>query len=133
MEFKTPVGETALDAAESALEQPLPADLKSLLRETNGVSDEFECSFIWPAEEIAARNQEMRSSVDFRSLYMPFDPLLLFGDNGGGDLFAFVSTPVRPDIFVWQHESDSRRWVANDLKDYIRRYLGAGGEDWYES
>jgi len=47
---------------------------------------------------------------------MPFDPFLFFGDNGGGDQFAFVQTPQRPDIFVGEHESDSRRWVANDLR-----------------
>lgn len=29
-------------------------------------------------------------------LYMPFDALLFFGDNGGGDQFAFVQTPGLP-------------------------------------
>ncbi|MEU9917381.1 SMI1/KNR4 family protein [Streptomyces sp. NPDC051001] len=54
-----------------------------------------------------------------RRLYMPFDALLFFGDNGGGDHFAFVQRPQRPDIFVWEHESDSRRWVAGDLRRLV--------------
>ncbi|WP_246577720.1 SMI1/KNR4 family protein [Actinospica durhamensis] len=40
-------------------------------------------------------------------------------------------TPQRPDIFVWDHESDSRRWVANNLSDYLGRSLSTSGDDWY--
>ncbi|MEH0472441.1 SMI1/KNR4 family protein [Streptomyces sp. B21-097] len=39
----------------------------------------------------------------------------------------------RPDVFVWDHESDSRRWVARDLEDYLRRRLGSDGPEWYAS
>lgn len=38
---------------------------------------------------------------------MPFDSLLFFGDNGGGDQFALVVAPERDDIFVWGHETDA--------------------------
>ncbi|MER6277679.1 SMI1/KNR4 family protein [Streptomyces sp900105245] len=131
VEFTDPVEQSDIDSVESALGRELPSELKMLLRESNGLTDEYGCEFVWPVADILARNREMRESVDFRTLYMSFDPLLFIGDNGGGDLFAFVIEPTRQDIFVWQHESDSRRWVANDLQDYIRRYLAAGGEDWY--
>ncbi|WGD42946.1 SMI1/KNR4 family protein [Streptomyces cathayae] len=133
VDFSTPVDEGEFVAVESALGQTLPADLKSFLRESDGVSDEFGCDFVWSAAEILARNREMNEREDFRNLYMPFDSLLFIGDSGGGDLFAFVVKPLRLDIFVWEHETDSRRWVARDLEDYIRRYLSAGGEDWYAS
>ncbi|MFF7097372.1 SMI1/KNR4 family protein [Streptomyces rubradiris] len=131
--FTEPVGEDELVSAELALGREFPVDLKALLRESNGVSDEFGCEFVWSAANIVARNREMRETPGFGDLYMPFDPLLFIGDNGGGDLFAFVVNPSRQDVFVWQHETDSRRWVARDLRDYIRRYLSAGGEDWCES
>ncbi|MVO83425.1 SMI1/KNR4 family protein [Streptomyces sp. p1417] len=133
VEFNPPASVEAISAAERALGGTLPEELRSLLLEANGVSDEYGCEFIWAAEEIVKRNREMRENLDFRNLYMPFDPLLFIGDSGGGDLFAFVAVPKRPDVFVWQHESDSRRWIANDLRDYIARYLAAGGEDWYAS
>ena len=86
---------------------------------------------VWSLEQIVQQNLYFRTAPDFAGLYMPFDPLLFFGDKGGGDQFAFVVTPRRPDIFVWDHESDSRRWVANDLSDYLGRSLGTSGDDWY--
>ncbi|GEB57012.1 hypothetical protein GCM10017674_67440 [Streptomyces gardneri] len=48
-----------------------------------------------------------------------------------GDQFAFVQTPQRPDIFVWEHETASCRWVAGDLMDWLFRSLSEGGDDWY--
>ncbi|MFJ4004272.1 hypothetical protein ACIPWL_12550 [Streptomyces sp. NPDC090023] len=27
----------------------------------------------------------------------------------------------RPDVFVWDHETDSRTWVARSLADYLER------------
>lgn len=68
------------------------------------------------------------STDTFPGLYMPFDPLLFFGDNGGGDQFAFVLTPERPDIFVWDHENDSRLWAARGLEDYLHRSLAGDGD-----
>ncbi|MGW2462371.1 SMI1/KNR4 family protein [Streptomyces sp. NPDC001761] len=133
VDLADPVDESELASAELALGLEFPAELKSFLREANGVSDEFGCEFVWPAAGIVSRNREMRDTAGFGNLYMPFNPLLFLGDNGGGDLFAFVVQPPRHDIFVWQHETDSRRWVARGLRDYVHRYLAAGGEDWYES
>jgi hypothetical protein len=83
---------------------------------------------VWPVEQ----NLLFRSDSSFAQLYMSFDAFLFFGDNGGGDHFAFVQTPQRPDIFVWEHETDSRRWVARDLKDYLNRSLAEGGDYWYQ-
>ncbi|MEV6398710.1 hypothetical protein AB0M39_28685 [Streptomyces sp. NPDC051907] len=39
-------------------------------------------------------------------------------------------TPARPDVVVWDHETDSRLWAARDLEDYLRRSL-AGDGDWW--
>jgi hypothetical protein len=56
---------------------------------------------------------------------MPFDSLLFFADAGNGDQFAFPITGarVRDDVFVWDHESDSRRWYAGSLGQYIDWWL----------
>ncbi|MGW7367786.1 SMI1/KNR4 family protein [Streptomyces sp. NPDC054841] len=132
-EFSEPVDGAALAAAEQRLGCPLPADLVSLLRETDGIVGHYGVAAVWPLQRIVEDNLRFRSDRSFADLYMPFDALLFFGDNGGGDQFAFVRTPARPDIFVWEHESDSRRWVAGDLRDYLGRSLAdEGGDDWYQ-
>jgi hypothetical protein len=53
---------------------------------------------------------------------MSFENVLFFADNGCGDQFCFpiISGEVKKkDIFVWNHEDDSRQWVAPDLLTYF--------------
>ncbi|ALC22672.1 SMI1/KNR4 family protein [Streptomyces pristinaespiralis] len=130
VEFRAPVDATALAEAERRLGRTLPAQLAALLRETNGVVGEYGTDVVWSLERIVEENLLFWSPDTFPGLYMPVDPLLFFGDNGGGDQFAFVLTPERPDIFVWDHENDSRLWAARALEDYLHRSL-AGDGDWY--
>lgn len=52
----------------------------------------------------------------------PFDPLLFFGDAGNGDQYGFVildGVVRQGDVFVWNHENDSRSWVAPSLERYL--------------
>ncbi|MCX5256879.1 SMI1/KNR4 family protein [Streptomyces canus] len=121
-----------LVAAERRLTRTLPAELRRLLLESNGVIGHAHVGTVWPIDQIIETNLLFWSDQTFTQLYMPFDALLFFGDNGGGDQYAFVQKPERPDIFVWEHESDSRRWVANNLQDYLGRSLRAGGDNWYQ-
>jgi hypothetical protein len=130
IEARAPVDATALAEAERRLGRSLPVQLTALLMETNGVVDEYGTEIVWSLDRIVEQNLLFWSPDTFPGLYMPFDPLLFFGDNGGGDQFAFVLTPERPDIFVWDHEDDSRLWAARELKDYLDRSL-AGEGDWY--
>ncbi|MFI7317733.1 SMI1/KNR4 family protein [Streptomyces venezuelae] len=116
---------------ESGLGQSLPRALLALLLETDGVEDEYGTEVVWSAERILSENSTLRSDGPHRELYMPFDSLLFFGDNGGGDRFAFVRTPERDDIFVWDHETDSRNWISPNLESFLRSALGNAGEDWY--
>lgn len=115
-----------ISSAESALDLEFPAMLKSLLGETNGIQGEYGQGLLWNAQQIVESNLEFRRSVDFKELYMPFDPLLFFADTGGGDQFAYriLAGKIRhEDIFVWSHEDDSRTWVAPSLQDFYRRWL----------
>ncbi|MEU2653829.1 SMI1/KNR4 family protein [Streptomyces sp. NPDC007325] len=130
--FRGPAGASAIVEAERRLGRVLPADLKQLLSESDGVLGHSHVDTVWSLDEIVEQNLRFWSDETFAELYMSFDALLFFGDNGGGDQFAFVRKPRRPDVFVWEHESDSRRWVANDLGDYLRRSLRVGGDDWYQ-
>ena len=119
---QAPATSSEIEAAESALGVPLPASLRSLLVQSNGILDEHESHLVWPAKTIAERNLSFRHNGEFSALYMPFDCLLFFGDAGNGDQFAF---PIqggeirRPDIFIWDHETDSRSWFAGRLESFF--------------
>ncbi|WP_199919354.1 hypothetical protein [Streptomyces sp. NRRL S-1824] len=41
----------------------------------------------------------------------------------------FVLKPERPDIFVWDHETDSRLCAARELEGYLHRSLA--GDGWW--
>jgi cell wall assembly regulator SMI1 len=133
--FSDPATEWAFTEAESQLGRELPAELRQLLLESDGIVGRNGVDTVWTVEQIVEQNLYFRTDSDFAELYMPFDALLFFGDNGGGDQFALVQTPARWDVFVWEHEDDSRRWVARDLRDYLQRALTDDGEngDWYLS
>ncbi|KEG42814.1 MULTISPECIES: SMI1/KNR4 family protein [Streptomyces althioticus group] len=133
-DVRAPVDAAALREAERRLGRAVPARLGALLRETDGVADAYRTDVVWPLARIVEQNLMFWSGEAFAGLYMPFDPLLFFGDNGGGDQFALVVTPERDDVFVWDHETDSRIWVAGGIDEYLRRALaedGDAGGDWW--
>lgn len=129
--FSAPVDAGDVASAELRLGSSLPSGLVSLLFETDGIVGHYGVDTVWPLERIVEDNLRFWSDSSVADLYMPFDALLFFGDNGGGDQFAFVRKPARADIFIWQHEDDSRRWAARDLEDYLGRSLANGEDDWY--
>ena len=119
-----PASRPDVEAAEAACGCALPDVLRELLAETDGLGGRL----VFSAREIARVNREMRTTPDFAELYMPFDPLLIFGAEDNGDLFAFrilagAADPM--DIFVWDHETDSRTATAFGLERYLR------GERWH--
>ncbi len=108
------------------LQVELPNDLYQLLQETNGIAGEYG-DFIWDASKINTENMNMRNIVDFKDLYMPFDCLLFFADGGNGDLFGYSilnGIVQSDDIYVWNHENDSRTWIAPSLEIFM---------EWWES
>ena len=125
-EFDSPATFTEILAVEESLGVTLPDELKNLLKETNGVSDKYGSGLVWSAERIQQDNIEFRTTEDFKDLYMPFESLLFFADAGNGDQFAFTvlnGEIRRNDIFVWNHENDSRTWAASNLKQYLEWWL----------
>lgn len=129
--FGAPANQDELAEAESELGLALPEELKLLLTECDGIVADYGTEVVWPASELLRRNQEMRIANSLRDLYMPFEHLLFFGDDGGGDLFAFGvqgnGSIGRPDIFRWEHETDGRIWFASSLKNFFGRRLSEGG------
>ncbi|MGW0336890.1 SMI1/KNR4 family protein [Streptomyces sp. NPDC003011] len=131
IELHNPATEGSLSDIESRLGQQVPHTLRAFLGETDGIEANFGTELVWTSEKIMAENAAFRNNEQFRALYMPFKPLMFFGDNGGGDQFAFVRIPARDDVFVWDHETDSRTWISPSLESFLRRSLASGGEDWY--
>ncbi|MFE8951771.1 SMI1/KNR4 family protein [Streptomyces althioticus] len=131
-ECSAPVDAAASREAERRLGRAVPARLGALLRETDGVVDAYGTGVVWPLARIVGQNLLFWSGEGLRESYMPFDSLLFFGDNGGGDQFALVVAPERDDVFAWDHETDSRVWVAGSIDAYVRRALAedAAGDWW---
>lgn len=124
--FRTPASASLIFEVEQSLGARLPTSLASLLSESNGVEGEYGLGLLWEVERISADNAAFRSNPDFLNLYMPFDCLLFFADAGNGDQFAFSllnGQCRRDDVFVWNHEDDSRNWVAPDLKTFYDGWL----------
>lgn len=94
----------ALAEVERQVGVALPASLRELLSETDGVLVVLGQHMIWATHEIVQRNLEMRAP-DFQVGWMPLDHLLSFGDAGvDGIAFAFgvVQGVVRHElVYSW--------------------------------
>jgi hypothetical protein len=121
-----PVPAEDIWSAQERLRVPFPEELVALLSESDGVQGQYGLGLVWPIERIIADNLAFRSNSDFRELYMPFDCLLFFADAGNGDQFAYAicgGKIHRDDVFAWDHEQDSRTWVAPSLRMYLDWWL----------
>jgi hypothetical protein len=128
--FFPPAPKELISDAESTLKILFPSELNSLLLATNGVGeilhnrdeDIFTGYFIWPIERIKRENDDYRKLPIYKEINMPFDCLLFIGDSGFGDNFGYAvvgSTVKRNAIYMWNHEDDSRSWVAPSIRDFI--------------
>jgi hypothetical protein len=129
--FTAPAATNRIAEAEKALKVLFPEELKSILLESNGVLGRYDLDLLWNVDRIRQENLTFRTTTMFKDLYMPFDHLLFFADAGNGDQFAY---PVlngkvrRDDIFVWNHEDDSRSWLVPNLRTYFEWCLGTQSE-----
>ncbi|MFE2436495.1 MULTISPECIES: SMI1/KNR4 family protein [unclassified Streptomyces] len=128
---RMPAEPHALGRIEQLLGLTLPADLNAFLSVSDGLQDDYGTEVVWSAERILSDNLAFRNDDQYRSLYRPFDSLLFFGDNGGGDQFAFTCRPPRDEVLVWDHETDERARVSPSLESFVRSALTSDGEDWY--
>jgi len=128
LKFFPPASAAMIADAERKLAISFPDDLRELLQESNAVVGPIGLGLVWSVEEIVRTNLEFRGSEEFRGLYAGFDQLLFFADSGTGDQFAYrIEAGVTPDIGIleWNHENDSRVYVAPSLERYIQQTLQA--------
>ena len=116
--FSAPARAEALREAEDVLGHLLPNDLGLLLAESNGIEGEYGLGLIWAVGRISRDNLLFRTDEHFRELYMPFEGLIFFADAGNGDQFA-LSLSGNHEVYVWDHETDSRTWVAPSVMAYL--------------
>lgn len=101
---------------ENKLDLIFPQRLKNLLSEFNG--DNY---FILSTKEIIEVNTNLRKLT----CYMPLNCLLFIAGNGCGDYFGYAITGEGindSQIYMWDHESDNRVYIADGLKDLIEKY-----------
>jgi hypothetical protein len=124
-EFANPASESQIKTVEQALSIQLPQALRQVLLESDGVKAHYGAGIVWSSSEIQKQNQTFRTDAGFRGLYMPFDHLLFFGSDVGGDQFAYAihadGQIHKNDIFRWKHETDERVWAANSLQMFFER------------
>lgn len=126
LKFQPPASDSEIARITHDLGVQTPDELREILSESNGVVGEYGLGLLWDGTRICEDNLRFRNSSDFPNLYMPFDNLLFFGDAGNGDQFAFTilrGGVTRSDIFVWNHEDDSRSWIAPSLKTFYEWWL----------
>lgn len=122
-----PASKAAIEEAEEVLGVEFPAELRGLLEETDGLVDVYGAG-LWSVAQLVESTLQMWEQFSGSDQYMPFGNLLMIGDAGNGDLFAYPiqgdGSINRPDIFLWDHETDSRQWVAASLQQFIERWFG---------
>lgn len=63
--FRPPATEPKLRDCEARLGESLPAELRTLLSETNGIEGEYGLGLVWRVERIEADNVRFRSDLNF--------------------------------------------------------------------
>ena len=124
--LNNPASESDISQLEAKLNLNLPLEFATLLRKANGISDKFGTDLVWSTDKIFEQNIEFRANKSFKELYMSFENLLFFSEEGNGDLYAFVvlkNIINRDDIFLWEHETDSRVWFASNFEEFLERRL----------
>lgn len=130
--FHPPASRQEIDECSERLGVVFPAELESLLFQTNGVRERVSTAagevdsgyFLFPVERILEINTFLRTqTADYA---MPLDSLLFFADDGFGDYFGFAIVRGKVPhsrIYFWNHEDDSRLFIAPSLEYFVENSL----------
>ncbi len=138
--FYPPTTRGAIADVEAALGARFRSELVAFLMETDGVMDRMRFStaqgtnrvvdtgyLLWSVDKIRDENLSMRAWANEEdSGYFSLDGFLFCADSGCGDMFGYAITNgdiVSSDIYVWDHEDDSRTKVAPSLRTFIDSWL----------
>ena len=99
----------------------LPDQLRDFYLSSAALYDATGANIIMSLGAMVDDNLELWSGA-YDDTYMPFAGVVVFGGPGNGDRFFFPrwrSGVYGEGVFVWNHENDSRSWLANGLKDLL--------------
>ena len=126
-EFARPAREARIATVEQSLGLRIPEELREFWLEADGFTADYGSRVIWSVSHLEEQNRQFRTTPAFKDLYMPFDHLLFFGDDSGGDHFAFAIHADGQihtyDVFRWDHETDGRIWFAGHLEQFLENRL----------
>jgi len=131
-----------LDRLELAIGLALPADLRGLLAEMNGIYDEPAYLYLvmsvneiiqqndraWKKEYAAQASRQSWGKEEHAArdaVAIPFDQLFIFAARGNGDLFGFPieNGSVRDDrVYDWDHEMQEVTPFAKSLSDFLLQW-----------
>lgn len=123
-----------LERIEQLFNVKLPATLRQLLLETNGVRQVMFYNdervpvgqIIWDTESVQRQNRKMRTDPAYQDFYLSFDTLFFFGSpNTDSVRFALSihETQVTEIIVAWYATDDRRVQVATSLQTFIEDWL----------
>lgn len=121
--FHSPVNPIEIQKSEISLGRKLPEELSSLYLETDGIFDRTGANIVSPLSDVVGDNLDLWGD-GYKDLYMSLAPLFAFGGPGNGDRFFVPITPngnYRKRVYLWDHENDSRTWLANGIRDLLIR------------
>ncbi len=125
-QFKAPATEADIFPIKRDLNIDLPKKLADLYKETNGVFGIYGISFIWSTEQMVKENLFFRAIQKQSDSMRSLDTFLFFSDAGNGDLFGYSienGSIQNDEIYVWDHEDDSRRVIASSLEEFIKGWI----------
>jgi SMI1-KNR4 cell-wall len=112
--------QVAVAHTERVVGSRLSESLRDLYAHTDGLIDEWGYAYVLPISELGRQNEHFRTALS--DVYMSFDDVVLFGQLGNGDMLFQPRVPEgNNNVFVWDHEDDSRTWYAVDVPDALRR------------
>jgi hypothetical protein len=122
--------------AEARLDARLPASLRSLLLETNGVMDMMAIDvgewfdsgwLLWTVAEIVQQNLWHRAATEDGTYDRDFRNLVFFADAGAdGILFGFPVMEDRicaPRVVVWSPIMDELEEIVPSLENFLKGWL----------
>lgn len=123
IKLSNPTSIQKINEIESIIWLSLPQDIKNIYLISNGVSLHYSDP-IWDIDTLIWLQNTMRETNAFKELYSDFSNILFFWDDWGWNYFWYklnANWTLPWDVFIWNHENDSRTWVANTATDLIMR------------
>ena len=118
IKVNSPSNNKEIVAAEEELNVIFPQELKELLLELNGDN-----VLLHSVQQIVENTIMTRRCLG--EYYEGLTQLLFIGGNGCGDYYSYIITDgiiVSNKIIRWEHEDNSRIFVANGLAELIEKY-----------